>query len=79
MRVGQYRRTLDRISRRVADVARTVGRFLAASDRTDADLDDAVRILYPVISAGRSQAHQAAVAFIDAQAPSPHSSGAMTV
>lgn len=68
MRAGQYRRTLDRISRNVADVARTVGRFLQGTDRDDAALDDAVRVLHPVIVAGREQSRQAAIAFTQAQA-----------
>lgn len=70
MRAGQYRRTLDRISRSVADVARSVGKYLAATDRTDDDLADAARVLHPVITAGRSQAHDTALAFLSGQARS---------
>lgn len=79
MRAGQYRRTLDRISRSVADVARTVGRFLTTTDRTDADLEDAARVLHPAISAGREQAHQAAVAFIQAQAKDQGYTGTLPI
>lgn len=68
MRAGQYRRALDRISRNVADVARTVGRYLGTTERTDADLDDAARVLHPAIVAGREQARQAAITFTQAQA-----------
>lgn len=68
MRAGQYRRALDRISRNVADLARSVGHFLAGTDRTDDDLADAARVLHPVIVAGREQAHATAVAFLQDQA-----------
>ena len=68
MRATEYRRTLDRISRSVADLARSVGRFLATTDRTDADLADAARVLYPAVTAGREQAHDAAVSFLSGQA-----------
>lgn len=68
MRAGQYRRTLDRISRNVAEVARSVGRFLQGTALTDDDLADAARVLHPAISAGRNQAHQAAVEFMAGQA-----------
>ena len=68
MRAAEYRRTLDRISRSVADLARSVGRFLATTDRTDADLADAARVLYPAVTAGREQAHDAAASFLSGQA-----------
>lgn len=68
MRAAEYRRRLDQISRNVADLARSVGRFLATTGRTDDDLADAARVLHPVITAGREQAHDAAVTFLQGQA-----------
>lgn len=71
MEPSTYRRGLDGISRAVAEVARTVGRFLSLSGRAKPEpdaLDDAVRVLYPVIQAGREKAHTLTVEFVKGQA-----------
>lgn len=70
MRPDQYRLTLDRHSRAVADVSRSVGRMLSTTELTDDDLTDAARVLHPAIVAGRELAHETALRFIAAQAKS---------